>query len=83
MPDKMVRIVHPDGREGAILPRDFTVKNVSPDGKSYAEQGFVIDRYETGEPYDGPTSRREIDKAAEERSAVREAAKPAAKSRGD
>ena len=68
---RMVRIVHRDGREAAIEPKDFTRKNVHPDGKTYAEQGFRIDRYEDGAEYDGPKSQREIDKSAEERQAAR------------
>lgn len=72
MPDtRMVIIRHPDGREGAILPRDFTVKNVSPDRKSYAEQGFVIERYEDGSEYAGPKSQHEIDRAAEVKQATK------------
>lgn len=78
MPDtRMVIIRHPDGREGAILPRDFTVKNVSPDRKSYAEQGYHIVGYEDGSSFDGPKSQREIDRVAEDRAAQREASKSA------
>lgn len=74
MPDtRMVRIYHRDGREGAILPADFTRKNLHPDDKSYAEQGFRIDRYEDGSVYDGPKSQREIEKAAEQRQTARTA----------
>lgn len=82
---RMVRIHHPDGREGAILPADFTKPSLHPKGMgSYADQGYVIDRYEDGSEYQGPKSKREIDKAAEEKQAARESAKaPAAKGKAD
>jgi hypothetical protein len=73
MPDKYVTIVHADGREFSVLPKDFTSPRTSPDRESYAERGFKIVGYTDGTPYDGPTSQREIDRAAEERQAAREA----------
>lgn len=76
MPDtRMVVIRNPKtGREGAILPADFTRKNVHPDGAgSYAEQGYVIERYEDGSEYQGPKSQLEIDKAAEAKQTARAA----------
>lgn len=82
MPDtRMVIIRHPStGQEAAILPADFTRKNAHPRGAgSYAEQGYMIDRYEDGSAFEGPKSQREIDKAAEERAAAREAPKTRAK----
>lgn len=76
MADRMVIIKHSDGREGAVLPKDFTRKNLHPEGMgSYADQGYVIDRYEDGTPYDGPKSKREIDKAAESKQAAKTADK--------
>jgi hypothetical protein len=63
---RMVIIRHPQtGHEYAIEPKDFTRKNVHPDRKSYADIGFVIDRYEDGSEYAGPKSKREIEQAAE------------------
>lgn len=88
MPDKYVTIVHADGREFSILPKNFTSPRTSPDRESYAARGFRIVGYTDGTPYDGPTSQREIDRAAEARQAARQAAtapvrpaddKPAAK----
>lgn len=76
----MVNIRHKDGREFAILPADFTKPSLHPkDVGSYADQGFVIERFEDGSEYAGPTSKREIEKATEERAAAREAKAPAAK----
>ena len=74
MPDtRMVIIRNPAaGQEGAILPRDFTIRNRYADGKSYAEQGWVIERYEDGSPFGGPKSQREIEQA----SAARQPARP-------
>lgn len=78
MADRMVRIAHPDGREGAIAPGDFTKKNLHAEGMgSYSDQGYIIGTYEDGGAYDGPKSKREIDKAAEAKQAAKEAAKPA------
>lgn len=71
MAERFVRIVHKDGREYAIQPKDFDVKNVSPEGESYADQGYRIVAWEDGTEYDGPKSRREIDAAKEERAAQR------------
>lgn len=78
MADRMVNISHKDGREFAILPADFTKVNIHPkDVGSYADQGFVIERYEDGSEYAGPKSKREIQKQQEERAAAREAKAPA------
>lgn len=73
MPDQKRRVIirHPDGREYSVLPRDFTVKDVSPERESYAEQGFRIVSYIGGAEYDGPKTAHEIEKAAEERAAAR------------
>lgn len=74
MPEQQrVNIAHRDGREYSIRPADFTNARVSPEGKSYAEQGFRIVGHVDGTPYDGPATQREIDQAAEERRAAREA----------
>lgn len=85
MPDnRMVNIRNPKTNvEYAILPADFTKKNIHPDGVgSYAEQGFVIDRYEDGSEYDGPKSKREIDRAAAEKQSAKDAPKAPAKAEG-
>jgi hypothetical protein len=73
-----VTIRHPKtGAEYLIEPKDFTVKDVSPEKESYADQGFDIVGYANGEPYEGPKNQREIEQAAEARVAAREAAAPA------
>jgi hypothetical protein len=69
---KRVLITHADGREYTILPADFTNPRVSPDRRSYADRGFRIAAYADGTPYDGPKSKREIEKAAEQRQAARQ-----------
>lgn len=74
MADKMVRITHPDGRDGAILPADFTKSNLHAEGMgSYADQGYIIDRYESGEDFEGPKSLKEMQKVDAAKQAAREA----------
>ncbi len=85
MPEqKRVTIAHADGREYSIRPADFTNPRVSPEKQSYADQGFRIVAHVDGTPYEGPKTKREIERAAEERQAAREergADKPAAKAK--
>lgn len=75
MPEqKRVLITHADGREYSIPERAFTDARLHPRGAgSYADQGFAIASYEDGTPYDGPKTKRAIDKAAEEKAARRQA----------
>lgn len=72
-----VLIRHPkSGREYSILPADFTNPRVSPDRKTYADQGYEIVSYVDGTPYEGPTTLKEIEQGRGERQAAR-ADKPA------
>lgn len=72
-PQKRVNIVHRDGREYSIEPKDFTRANLHPDGVgSYADQGFRIVNHVDGTAYDGPKTKREIEKLSEERAAARQ-----------
>lgn len=82
---KRVMIVHPDGREYSILPADFTNSRVSDDKQSYADQGFRIASYADQTPYEGPSTKREIEQAAQARVVAREvhaSAKPDGKGQG-
>lgn len=80
MPDeKHVLIAHDDGREYGIRLADFTNPKVSPDRQTYADQGFRIVSYEEGTPYEGPKTKREIERAAQERQAARDVPKVADK----
>lgn len=65
----MIRIVHPDGREYAVLPADFE-RGIDGD-----YQGFRAVAYESGEPYQGPKTAAAIAKAAEADAAPKGAAK--------
>jgi hypothetical protein len=77
--ERRVTIVHPQtGVEFSILPKDFTNPRVSADRQSYADQGFHITRYVTGEPYEGPKTKREVEREAEAKQAAHQQA-PAAK----
>lgn len=84
MPEqKRVTIVHADGREYSILPRDFDRATVHPRGVgSYADQGFRIVAHEDGSPYEGPKTKREIEQAAEQRLTARTDSKPAQRAEG-
>lgn len=75
---KRVLIVHPDGREYSIPAVAFADKRMSPDGKSYADQGFRIVSDEDGAPYEGPKSKRETEQIAADRSRATEGPKAAA-----
>jgi hypothetical protein len=55
---RMVVIEHKDGRRVAVTPADFRRAKVGPDGETYEEQGFKIQHWEGGEPYEEPAPRK-------------------------
>jgi hypothetical protein len=54
MVQERIVIVHPDGRNAAVLPKDFEA-GIDGDYK-----GFKATAYESGEPYEGPKTARTI-----------------------
>lgn len=66
--------------ELAVTPRDFMRAKVVPKGtnefETYADAGYhLTDRYEDLTEYDGPKTKAQFEKAAEERRAERAAPK--------
>lgn len=91
MAEKLVPL-YKDGRllDLAVTPADFRSaklarKDGSPEGstrpadfETYAEAGYRLgDRYEDGSEYDGPKTKAQFERAAEERKAARAEAQKA------
>lgn len=55
MADRMVVITHKGGGRVAVTPHDYHHVKVGPEGETYADLGWKIERYEDGQPYEAPT----------------------------
>lgn len=54
MAARMIVISHRDGRRVAVTPHDFTHAKVGPEGETFEAQGFKVESWEGGEPFEEP-----------------------------